>query len=91
MTNKKLVLGIAAGVAALAVVGVICHKKGYVNFGSLLDKAGDMAGKVKDTLGKIKDSAVAEADSMIKESKNIAGKAIDAATGINDKASNAVS
>ncbi|KQS47661.1 MAG: hypothetical protein JNM71_13570 [Flavobacterium lindanitolerans] len=91
MTNKKLILGIAAGVAALAVVGIICNKKGYINFGSMLDKAGDMAGKVKDTLGKIKDSAVAEADSVIQESKNIAGKAINAAAGVNDKASNAVS
>lgn len=27
MTNKKLILGIAAGVAALAVVGIICNKK----------------------------------------------------------------
>ncbi|MBU7569112.1 MAG: hypothetical protein KAF41_00525 [Flavobacterium sp.] len=91
MTNKKLILGIAAGVAALAVVGIICNKKGYINFGSMLDKAGDMAGKVKKNLGKKKDSAGAEADSVIQESKNIAGKAINAAAGVNDKASNAVS
>jgi hypothetical protein len=91
MKNTNLIIGIAAGVAALAVVGIICNKKGYINFGSLLDKAGDVAGKVKDSLGKVKDSAIAEAGNMIQEGKNIAGKAIDTATGINDKASNAVS
>lgn len=91
MKNKNLILGIAAGVAALAVVGIICNKKGYINFGSMLDKAGDIAGKVKDSLGKVKDSAIAGADSMLQEGKNIAGKTIDAASGLNDKASNAVS
>lgn len=91
MKNKNLILGIAAGVAALAVVGIICNKKGYINFNSMLDKAGDIAGKVKDSLGKVKDSAIAEAGNMIQEGKNIAGKAVDAATGLNDKASNAAS
>lgn len=91
MKNKNLVIGIAAGVAALAVVGIICNKKGYINFGSMLDKAGDIAGKVKGSLGKIKDAAVAEADTMIQEGKNIAGKAMDAAAGLNDKTSKAVS
>lgn len=91
MKNKNLIIGIAAGVAALAVVGVICNKKGYINFGSMLDKAGDIAGKVKGSLGKIKEAAVAEADTMIQEGKNMAGKAIDAAAGLNDKTSNAVS
>jgi len=91
MKNKNLIIGIAAGVAALAVVGIICNKKGYINFGSMLDKAGDIAEKVKGSLSKIKDAAVSEADTVIQEGKNIAGKAIDAATGLNDKTSNAVS
>lgn len=91
MNNKNLIIGIAAGVAALAVVGIICNKKGYINFNSLLDKAGDIAGKVKDSVGKIKDSAVAVSENAIEEGKNIAGKALDTASNLNDKASNAVS
>lgn len=91
MKNQKLIIGIAAGVAALAVVGIICNKKGYINFNSILDKAGDIAGKVKDSVGKIKDSAVSASESAIAEGKNIARKAIDTASSLNDKAANAVS
>ena len=90
MKNKNLILGIAAGVAALAVVGIICNKKGYINFGSILDKAGDIAGNVKDSIGKIKDQALSHAETAVNESKNIAGNAADAASSLNDKATNAV-
>ena len=91
MKNQKLIIGIAAGVAALAVVGIICNKKGYVNFNSILDKAGDIAGKVKDSVGKIKDSAISASENTLQEGKNIAEKAINSASDLNDKASNAVS
>lgn len=91
MKNKNLILGIAAGVAALAVVGIICNKKGYVNFGNILDKAGDIARKVKDSVGKIKDQALSHAETAVSEGKNLAGKALDSAAALNDKASNAVS
>lgn len=90
MKNKNLVLGIAAGVAALAVVGIICNKKGYINFGSILDKAGDIAGNIKDSLGNLKDKAVTEAGNVIKDSQNIAGKALDSASGIADKTANVI-
>jgi len=90
MKNKNLILGIAAAVAALAVVGVICNKKGYINFGSLLDKAGDLAGNVKDSIGKIKDSAMASAENVINEGKNAAGKAIEASQKMNDTTPNAM-
>ena len=91
MKNKNLILGIAAGVAALAVVGIICNKKGYINFDKILDKAGDIAGNVKDSLGKIKDQALSHAETAVSEGKNLAGKALDSANALNDKASNAVS
>ena len=90
MSNQKLIIGIAAGVAALAVVGIICNKRGYT-LNSILDKAGDIAGKVKDSVGKIKDSAVSVSENAIQESKNIAEKAINSTSDLKDKASNAVS
>lgn len=55
MSNKKMIMGIAAGVAALAVVGVICKRKGY--FDGLGEKAGDFGHNLKDKFNSLKDSA----------------------------------
>ncbi len=77
MNNKNLILGIAAGVAAVAVVGYICNKKGYIDFNNILDKAGDIAGKVKDSVGKIKDSAIAASENAIEKGKSVAGEAVN--------------
>ncbi|NBL64008.1 hypothetical protein GV828_02205 [Flavobacterium sp. NST-5] len=77
MNNKNLILGIAAGIAAVAVMGYICNKKGYVNFNNILDKAGDIAGKIKDSAVKIKDSAIATSENAIEKGKNVTGEALN--------------
>lgn len=72
-SNKNLILGIAAGVAALAVVGVICKRKGYLD--QWMDKAEDMGNDLKDKFNNVKDSAKKEFDSMVKKGEDIAHKA----------------
>lgn len=48
--NNKVVLGVAAGVAALAVAGMYAKKKGYLN--------NINANSIKDSLGGLKDTAM---------------------------------
>ncbi len=71
MSNKKLILGIAAGVAALAVVGVVCKRKGY--FDGLGEKAEDLGHNLKDKFNTLKDSAK-------KKYEEVTGHSADAAT-----------
>ena len=89
MSNKKLILGIAAGVAALAVAGVICKKKGLIDFDSICDKAGDLASNVKDKFNNLKDSAGKELDAAIDTGKKYAEKAVSSANDAADTAKNA--
>ncbi|WP_159799951.1 hypothetical protein [Flavobacterium sp. MK4S-17] len=71
MSNKKLVLGIAAGVAALAVVGVICKRKGY--FDGFSDKAEELGSNLKDKFRSVKDSAKKRFDEVVHKGEDIAG------------------
>lgn len=48
--NNKMVLGVAAGVAALAVAGIYAKKKGYLNNVN--------ASSLKNSLGGLKDTAM---------------------------------
>ncbi|OYQ37239.1 hypothetical protein CHU92_08590 [Flavobacterium cyanobacteriorum] len=54
MSNKKVILGVAAGVAALAVAGVICKRKGY--FDNL--STGNWGSNLKNKLNNLKDTAM---------------------------------
>lgn len=74
MSNKKLILGVAAGVAALAVVGVICKRKGY--FDGLGEKAEDLGHNLKDKFNTLKDSAK-------KKYEEVSGHSADAQTSKN--------
>jgi hypothetical protein len=57
MTNKKVVLGVAAGVAALAVAGIICKRKGYFDNIS--------TGSWGNKLSGLKDTAKQKLDSLM--------------------------
>jgi hypothetical protein len=70
MSNKKLILGIAAGVAALAVVGVVCKKRGY--FDNL--STGDFATGIKDKFAGVKETAKKKFDDVVSKGGDIADK-----------------
>lgn len=67
MSNKKLILGVAAGVAALAVVGVICKRKGY--FDGLSEKADEFGSNLKDKFNNLKDAAKKKYDEVAHEAQ----------------------
>ena len=70
MSNKKLVIGIAAGVAALAVTGIILKKKGKLD--GLSDKACDLTRNAKDRFNSIKESARQKFDDVVSKGGDIA-------------------
>lgn len=72
MSNKKLILGIAAGVAALAVVGVICKRKGYLD--TWCDKAEELGDDLKDKYRNVKESARKRFDEVMQKGGEIADK-----------------
>ncbi|MGV3459598.1 MAG: hypothetical protein ACO1N9_03990 [Flavobacterium sp.] len=72
MSNKKLILGIAAGVAALAVVGVICKRKGYLD--GVCDRAEELGADLKDKFAGIKESAKQKFDEVVQKGGAIADK-----------------
>lgn len=83
MTNKKLILGIAAGVAALAVAGIICKRKGYLD--GWFDKAEELGDDLKDKYRDVKESARRKFDEVVQKGGELAdkmgGQAEDKATG----------
>lgn len=72
MSNKKMILGIAAGVAALAVVGMICKRKGYFN--GFFEKAEELGGDLKDKYQSVKESARQKFDEVVQKGGEIAEK-----------------
>ncbi len=64
--------GIAAGVAALAVVGMICKKKGYLD--GFMDKAEDLSVELKDKYKNVKESARKKFDEVVQKGGEIADK-----------------
>jgi len=86
MSNKKLIIGIAAGVAALAVVGVICKRKGY--FDGIIDKAGEFGEEIADKYQNVKETARKKFDEVVQKGGEIADKikSSDAATATNGAA-----
>jgi hypothetical protein len=72
MSNKKLILGIAAGVAALAVVGVVCKRRGY--FDGFSEKADEFGANLKDKFAGIKESAKQKFDEVVQKGGEIADK-----------------
>ncbi len=78
MSNKKLILGVAAGVAALAVVGVlIAKKKSKKN--QLSSKATEAKDNFRSKLQELKKKATKEFNNTLQDSENLANKAKDRA------------
>ena len=51
MTNKKIILGIAAGISAGIIAGILLSlDKGSATRKKILDKAGELGGSLKDCL-----------------------------------------
>lgn len=87
MSNKKVVLGIAAGVAALAVVGLLVTKKK-----SKKEKFADAAKDAKDNfrskLQELQRKAKKEFNSAVEDNGSIANKAKERANEWIGKTSN---
>ena len=83
MRNKKMILGIAAGVAALAVVGIILKRKGYLD--GVIDKAEALSGDLADKYQRVKETARKKFDEVVNKGGEIADKikSDGAATGRN--------
>lgn len=78
MSNKKLILGVAAGVAALAVVGVlVANKKSKKN--KLSAKAEEAKDNFRSKLQDLKKKATREFNSTLEDGENLANKAKDRA------------
>ena len=86
MSNKKLIVGIAAGVAALAVVGVICKRKGY--FDGIIDRAGEFGEEFADKFQSVKETARKKFDDVVHKGGEIADKAKSAADTATNGATN---
>lgn len=72
MSNKKLIIGIAAGVAALAVIGIIAKRKGYLD--GALDKAEELGADIKDKFNSAKEAARKKYDEVMHKGGEIADK-----------------
>lgn len=72
MSNKKLILGIAAGAAALAVVGVILKRKGYLD--NISERADEFGAKLTDKFGTLKESAKKKFDDVVHKGEELADK-----------------
>lgn len=79
MSNKKVVLGVAAGVAALAVVGLLLVKKKKSKKAQLSEKAQDAKDNFKSKLNEWQRKAKKEFNSTLEEGENVANKAKDRA------------
>lgn len=73
MSNKKVILGVAAGVAALAITAIILKRKGYLD--GVAEKATDFGKKIKDKYRDTKDDAHKRIDEIVSKSNQIADKA----------------
>jgi len=67
-----MILGIAAGVAALAVVGIILKRRGHLD--GIIAKAEELGGDIADKYSNIKDSAKKKFDEVVEKGGEIAEK-----------------
>jgi len=72
MSNKKVILGVAAGVAALAVVGIILKRRGHLD--GIISKAEELGSDLADKYSSIKDSARKKFDEVVEKGGEIADK-----------------
>ena len=72
MSNTKVIVGIAAGVAALAVVGLILKRRGHLD--GLTEKVDDLSRNLKDRFKSVKESARNKFDETVQKGEDIAAK-----------------
>jgi hypothetical protein len=72
MSNKKLILGIAAGAAALAVVAVVLKRKGYLD--GVIEKAEGFGEEIADKYQSVKETARKKYDEVLQKGGEIADK-----------------
>lgn len=73
MSNKKLILGIAAGVAAMAAVGIVLKRKGYLE--GVSEKADELGHDLKDRFNNVKESAKKRFNEVVQKGEDLASKA----------------
>jgi len=87
MSNKKLIIGVAAGVAALAVTALILKRKGYLD--GLSEKAEEFGERLKDKYASLKETAGKKFDEVVHKGEEIAEKVkSNAEANIDAKAAN---
>jgi len=72
MSNKKVILGVAAGVAALAVVGIILKRKGYLD--GIIEQAEGYGEEIADKYQSAKETARKKFDEVVQKGTEIADK-----------------
>jgi len=72
MSNKKLILGIAAGAAALAVVAVVLKRKGYLD--GVIERAEGYGEELADKYQTVKETARKKYDEVVQKGGEIADK-----------------
>lgn len=87
MSNKKLILGVAAGVAALAIVGVLVAKKKSKK-GQLSARADEAKENFSAKLQELKKKAKREFHNSLEDGENLVNKAKDRANDWVSKVSN---
>ncbi|AWG25620.1 hypothetical protein [Flavobacterium kingsejongi] len=76
MSDRKVVLGIAAGVAALGIVSVlVARKKGYLKSDKLSKEAKDISENFKSKLNELKKKAKKDLKAALEEGDSRASKA----------------
>jgi len=85
MSNKKLIIGIAAGVAALAVVGIILKRKGYLD--GVISKAEELGSDLADKYNTVKETAKKKFDEVVQKGGEISDKVTNHAADTASKAS----
>lgn len=73
MSNKKLIVGIAAGVAAMAAVGIVLKRKGYLD--GVSEKADELGSNLKDRFNNVKESAKQRFNEVVQKGEDLASKA----------------
>jgi len=89
MSNKKLILGIAAGAAALAVVAVVLKRNGYLD--GVIEKAEGYGEELADKYQSVKETARKKFDEVVQKGGEIADKIKSSPEGqaVKDAAENA--
>lgn len=87
MKDKKVIAGIALGVAALAVAGILLYNKKKSKKAKLKAAAGDLADKFSGKLSNLQRKAQKEYKQIMDEGEDFANRAKDRASEWVNKAS----